>query len=76
MKMSELGLDGLKVKRLVHKALNSWEPRQNRKVRVVDVKHDMQTDRGGTVQAVVITSDRKRWYVRIDHGTFVEAALC
>lgn len=77
MKLRELGEKGSQmVKRQIASALASWEPRGNKPIQIVDVQQDMQTDEGGTLQVVVKTRDRKQWKVRINHGTFVEAALC
>lgn len=76
MRIRELGEKGRLVKEQIASALKNWEPRQNKPIKIVDVRPDMQTDQAGTLQVVVKTRDRKQWKIRIDHGTFVEAALC
>lgn len=77
MRLNELGEKGRQlVKMQITSALANWEHRRNKPIKIVDVLPDMTTDRGGTLQVVVQTRDRKQWKVRIDHGTFVEAAPC
>ncbi len=73
MRFSKLGEKGRAVKEQVASALNNWEPRKNKPIKIVDVRQDMATDAPGTLEVVVKTHDRKRWSVRIDHGTFIDA---
>lgn len=76
MKIRELGEHGKAVKEQVAQALKTWPPRENKPLHIVDVRQDMETDTPGTLQIVVKTWKRTFWKVRINHGTFVDAALC
>lgn len=76
MRIRELGEKSRLVKEQIASALKNWEPRQNKPIKIIDVGPDIQTNQAGTLQIVVKTRDRKRWIIRIDHGTFVDATLC
>ena len=76
MRIHELGEHAKAVKIQVAQALELWPPRENKPLRIIDVRQDMETDMAGTLQVVVKTFKRKFWKVRINHGTFVDAHMC
>lgn len=72
-KMSELGGLAPVLRKRVDAAVREWQPRSNKKVRILGAETDLSMESGNGYLIAVCTVLNQIWNLRIDGSTLIDA---